>query len=201
MPYYVLDDNNNKIEAYSKEEILSVIAQAVQDGTLANIVADAGFISKIKCCVGGQTYKEAFVTQTKYNELKANNQLIENCLYNIVDDTTADDINEALEKLNTNTNELSASVKALQDKTILNQSSEITKTGVYIVNAIGLTFIIMIDSLTRNATGSHEYYMTDGTTLNYYPIFDSSTKKIRIFNNNTNDYVEATFSILLLKEL
>ena len=104
MKHYVLDENNNKVEAFTKEEVLAVLQQAINDGTLENIVKDAGFINKIKCCVTGGTTRIAYVTQAKYNELKAGNLLQENTEYNIVDDTTAEDIEKALEDLNTNIN-------------------------------------------------------------------------------------------------
>lgn len=109
MPYYVLDENNNRQEAYTKEEILSVLAQAIADGSLAGVSADAGFITKLKCCVSGTTVKEAFVTQAKYNELLASGSLESNTYYNIIDDTILDDINETLK-------EHSASIEELTDK-------------------------------------------------------------------------------------
>ena len=83
MSYFVLDENNNRVEAYSKEEVLSVLAQAIANGSLSGITADAGFVSKIKCCVDGGTFKIAFITQAKYNELVASNQLVSNCFYYI----------------------------------------------------------------------------------------------------------------------
>ena len=98
--HFVLDDNNNKVEAYDKEEVLALLNQAIKDGSLANLVADAAFISKLKCCVGGSTHKIAFVTQAEYNRLYANGQILANCLYLIKDDTTADDINKHIERIN-----------------------------------------------------------------------------------------------------
>lgn len=98
--YYVLDENNNKIEAYSKQEVLAVLAQAIADGSLDNITADSAFINKLKCCVGGDTFNIAFITQAKYNELAASNLLKENTYYYITDDETAENIDEALKLIN-----------------------------------------------------------------------------------------------------
>lgn len=100
MSHFVIDENNNKVTAYSAEEVLSVLAQAIADGSLANIVASAAFIDKIKCCVSGETNKIAFVTQAKYNELEAAGTIEENVLYEITDDTTVEDINQALTNIN-----------------------------------------------------------------------------------------------------
>lgn len=100
MPNYVIDENNNRVEGYSKEEVLAVLAQAIANGSLDNIEANSAFASKLKCCVSGGTYQIAFITQAMYNELVAANNLVENTYYFIIDDTTCEDINEALEELN-----------------------------------------------------------------------------------------------------
>lgn len=99
MSFYVLDENNNKVEAYDKQGVLAVLAQAIADGSLDNITADSAFINKLKCCVGGDTFNIAFITQAKYNDLEANGLIKENTYYYIIDDTTADDIDEQLQSL------------------------------------------------------------------------------------------------------
>ena len=97
--FYVLDNNNNKVEALDKEGVLNAINTAIQDGSLNNLVADAAFISKLKCCVSGVTNKVAFVTQGKYNELFTSGALVENCYYYITDDNTYSDIVEKLDEI------------------------------------------------------------------------------------------------------
>lgn len=98
--FYVLDENNNKVEAYDKEGVLAVLAQAIADGSLENIVADAAFINKIRCCVSGTTYNIAFVTQAKYNELVNTGNVLKDTYYYILDDTTCDNIEAKFKKLN-----------------------------------------------------------------------------------------------------
>lgn len=107
MVFYVLDENNNKVEAFDKEGVLAVLAQAIADGSLENIVADAAFVSKLKCCVSGVTHNMAFVTQAKYNELVEAGGLLENTYYWITDDSTCEDLNETLEALTNAVNDLS----------------------------------------------------------------------------------------------
>jgi hypothetical protein len=97
--FFVLDENHNLIPAYDKEGVLAVLAQAIKDGSLSGISADAGFVSKLRCCVTGGTNQVAFVTQANYNELKASGSLVANCMYIITDDTTVDDINAKLDTL------------------------------------------------------------------------------------------------------
>lgn len=98
--FYVLDDNNNKVEGLDKQGVVALLNKAIEDGTLAGIASDSAFVDKLKCCVSGNTFKVAFVTQAKYNELKAEEQLITNCYYFVTDDTTCEDIDEQLSKVN-----------------------------------------------------------------------------------------------------
>lgn len=111
--FYVLDENNNKVEAYDKEGVLAVLAQAIADGSLENIVADAAFINKVRCCVSGSTYNIAFVTQAKYNELVIAGELLKDTFYYILDDTTCDNIDENFIKLNNYINDLINQINTL----------------------------------------------------------------------------------------
>lgn len=106
--FFVIDENNNKIEAYDKEGVLAVLAQAIKDGSLSGITADSAFINKIKCCVTGQTNRIAFVTQAKYNELETNGQTESGVYYYITDDDTLEGINEKL-------GEIEADIAGLQN--------------------------------------------------------------------------------------
>lgn len=89
--YYVIDDDKNLKEALDKEGVFALLEKAIEDGTLENIVKDSAFVSKLKCCVSGQTNKVAFVSQAKYNELQEGGLLEANALYFITDDTSCED--------------------------------------------------------------------------------------------------------------
>lgn len=110
---YVLDDKGNKIEAYSKEEVLSVLQQCIDDGSLSGIDAQSAFVSKLKCCVGGDTYPISFVTQAKYNELKENNQLVKNQLYFITDDMTEEVLEQNINDLWTETDNINKNIEKI----------------------------------------------------------------------------------------
>lgn len=56
--------------------------------------------------VDGVTHPVEFVTEKKYNELKASGGLVDNCVYYITDDTTLDKINSELELINQKLNGL-----------------------------------------------------------------------------------------------
>lgn len=126
MAFYVLDENNNKVEAYDKQGVLAVLAQAIADGSLENIVADSAFINKLKCCVGGDTFKVAFITQANYNELVANDLIQKNTYYYITDDTTAEDIDKQLENLTNAVNDLKNNVKDFTEYKNIDQVQIIT---------------------------------------------------------------------------
>lgn len=144
--FFVLDENNNKVEAFDKKGVLNALNTAIKDGSLANLVADAAFVSKLKCCVSGKTNKTAFVTQEKYNELAAAGLLERNTLYYITDDTWADGVDEALTKISdrleevdealTKTKDIVNEVLESQEKiTATGGKVQITKAGVYLVIA------------------------------------------------------------------
>lgn len=92
--FFVRDENNNLVEAYSAQEVLSVLEQAIADGSLANVVAGLAIIDKLKCCVSGKTNKVAFVDSAKYNELEAADTLEEDTAYFVTDDPTFDGLIE-----------------------------------------------------------------------------------------------------------
>ena len=129
MAFYVLDENNNKVEALDKEGVLAAIEQAIADGSLAGLVADAAFITKLKCCVSGTTYKIAFTTQAYYNELVAAGTVEENTYYYIIDDTSAEEIDQALKDINNTINGINKRVGALETKTLLEKEFIIDTTS------------------------------------------------------------------------
>lgn len=99
--FYVLDDNNNKIEALDKEGVLAALEEAIANGSLESLVADSAFVTKLKCCITGGTTKMAFVTSAQYNELEAGGAIEKGVAYFITDDVTIDGMEEILADLNT----------------------------------------------------------------------------------------------------
>lgn len=127
--FYVLDENKNLVEAFSKEEALSVFAQAIADGSLNGIVADAAFISKIKCCVNGITNNVAFVTTAKYNELEKAGMLKENTAYFITDDTTLDGLDTQIKSLTESLEEVKTNIAKFEQKRNLYTGAETLVSG------------------------------------------------------------------------
>lgn len=98
MAWYVVDENNNRKEALDKEGVEALLAEAIKEGKLPSIDEDTAFVTKLKCCVSGETNQVGFVTQAKYNEMSEAGLLKPNTYYHIIDDTTADDLEADWEK-------------------------------------------------------------------------------------------------------
>ncbi len=99
---FVLDENNNRHEALDKEGVEALLAEAIQSGQLPSVDDDTAFVTKLKDPHTGLTHRVAFLTQAKYNELKANQQLIAGAYYFITDDTTADDLEDHMDQIDEN---------------------------------------------------------------------------------------------------
>ena len=122
--YYVLDDKGNRVEGYDKQGFLAFLQEAINKGDLTGIDGESAFVSKLKCCVGGQTFKMAFVTNAKYNELLKNNQLEANALYFITDDNSYNDLFEEVNKIiNGTTTVPSAEIATKATNTIRNSDN------------------------------------------------------------------------------
>lgn len=94
--FFVLDENKNLVEAYSKEDVLALLEQAIADGDLSHIEEDSAFVSKFKSLINGSTHHIEFVTQAQYNAMEQAGTLTANTYYFITDDTTADDLETAV---------------------------------------------------------------------------------------------------------
>lgn len=98
MKHIIDDADKNKYEAFTKEEVLEVIQEAISSGELPDEIN--GLVLRFKNPVDNQSYKIAFCTQAKYNELESGGQLEANCIYYITDDTTLEDLEDAIDDLN-----------------------------------------------------------------------------------------------------
>lgn len=94
---YVICDQNCKFEGMTKEQILTAIMQAVNEGTIGNI--DAGFITTIKT-INGRPLKFFAGEQAEFDALTDEEK---NDLFAIItNDVTKEGIIAAIEELQTN---------------------------------------------------------------------------------------------------
>ena len=86
--FYVLCDKNCKYESMTKEQILTAIEQAVNDGKITNV--DTGFVTSLKEKNANKALTFWVGTTAEYNAILTK---VENCFYILTDDTMAEDIN------------------------------------------------------------------------------------------------------------
>ena len=92
--YYVICADNCKFESMTKEQILTAIEQAISTGAIQDV--DSGFVTKIKELNRNTALSFWVGTQAEYNALT---EKADGCFYIITDDTTADDLQKAIEEL------------------------------------------------------------------------------------------------------
>lgn len=83
------DQDKNKYEAYTKQEVLELLQEVIQSGELPEELN--GLVITLKNPIDNLGYKIAFCTQAKYNELQQAGEVEANCYYYITDDTSWDD--------------------------------------------------------------------------------------------------------------
>lgn len=162
--FFVIDENNNRIEAFDKEGVLAVLAQAIADGSLSGITADSAFVSKLKCCVTGGTNRVAFVTQAKYNELKASDSLLADCLYIVTDDTTAEDMDATLSELSETVNAVMGGSQAVPKASHANEADK-AKSASEAVHAYHAEKLSGIEFLMLETVNSEKVAHVDGTGI------------------------------------
>ena len=108
--YYVICDDNCKFESMTKEEILTAITNAVQQGSFGDI--DTGFVTKVKEQNRNVALKFWVGTQAEYNALspKPNNTF---CI--ITDDEVKKDIETAIADLQVDMTAAQTDITTLQN--------------------------------------------------------------------------------------
>lgn len=126
--YYLLDENKNLIEGYTKEQFLGILEQAIEDGDLSGIDEDSAVASKLRSTINGTTHHIEFVTQAQYNQLLADEDLVPNTYYFITDDDTAEDLENAINDLQVGTNSLESIIEQIEDGSIVVGKAEEVET-------------------------------------------------------------------------
>lgn len=108
MAFYVLDENKNLVASFDREGFLAILQQAIEQGTLENIDPDSAVASKLRSNLNGTAHYIEFVTAAQYSELEAQGELVEGTYYFITDDTTEEDLENAIGELQTSVLSLQA---------------------------------------------------------------------------------------------
>ena len=182
--YYVLDEKGNRVESFDKQGFLAFLQEAINNGDLTGIDGDSAFVSKLKCCVGGQTYKMAFVTQAVYNQLKEDKKIAVGTLYFITDDNSYNDIVDALNAIFNGSESVGNATNATNATKVNGIKFEEDKNGVL---KVGECIIEKVKPLLQEVTivdaSAGETYIQLSENFNDNDI-------IRIVNNTTGQVFE-----------
>lgn len=175
---YLHDDNKNRIEGLSKEEIYNFVSESLQHGQVIPAAEDTAFVTMIKSVVDDRTYQIAFCTQAKYNELENAGEIIADCLYVITDDSTYDDLVDVIEALQTNVanleselGHLSITVEHMEEDRLLTRTliNENTDTNYHNISSG------YYDWTVENPVVAHnEYLYVLKTVVRYKATYDGS---------------------------
>jgi len=165
---YVICDQNCKFEGMTKEQILTAIMQAVNEGTIGDI--DAGFIQTIRT-INGIPLNFFVGEQSAYDALTDSEK--ENLFAIITNDTTAVGIAEAIEDLQTNYEEL---FKGLSDGSIIvKKAREAPDMGIYPLvdesNNEGMAFVFKNTNgfgVSNDCNGYFKLWSLQGEDGKYY---------------------------------
>lgn len=122
--YYVICADGCKFESMTKEQILAAITQAVETGEIKDV--DTGFVTKIKEQNSGLGLSFWVGTQAEYNALETKPT---NCFSIITDDTFAEDINAAVDEMQSEVNILTNTVEDYAQRL----DEQINKNGVVLL--------------------------------------------------------------------
>lgn len=109
--YFVRGNSKSLFEGMTKEQVLAAIVQAVESGTISDI--DTGFITKIKEINQGLQLRFWVGTSAEYNALVEAELTENNVLYIKTDDTSAENVSNALASLAAQIEDLETTVGQL----------------------------------------------------------------------------------------
>lgn len=116
---YALDDGANKWEAMTKEQILTAIMQAVNEGTIGDI--DSGFVTTIKEMNEQKGIKLWIGTMAEYQALGGKDP---NTIYLFTDDPTLQDIESNFENISNRLDEIEEKIENLDPSPTPTPTSE-----------------------------------------------------------------------------
>ena len=121
---YAICGTNCRYETLTKEQILTAIANAVENGDIGDI--DTGFITTIKEQNGGEGLRFWVGTMAAYNALT---EIDSDMLYIITDDTTLADIEQAYDEIKTALDDIEKGASIVPKAKVAQYASEDTSKG------------------------------------------------------------------------
>lgn len=126
--YYVICASGCRFESMTKEQILTAITQAVNEGTISDV--DSGFVTTLKEQNRNAGLSFWVGTQAEYNALP---EKVENCFYITTDDTVEDDLFAKIEELNVAVKSFEGIAKQINELKVKTENGlswyDVTTTG------------------------------------------------------------------------
>lgn len=170
-----LDESKNKWLTMTKEQILTAIMQAVNEGTIGDI--DAGFITKIQEMNEQGVIQFWFGTMAEYAALEEKD---ENTLYLFTDDPTINDIEEAINEIDDQLNAIIAG------DTPVSKANYATSAGTA-ASATNASYATSAASATRATSATSATKATQDSSgrniVNTYATKDELDEKIQAMGN------------------
>nr|DAW56672.1 MAG TPA: hypothetical protein [Bacteriophage sp.] len=191
---YAIDEGKNSWLTMTKEQILTAITQAVNEGTIGDI--DAGFITKIQEMNAQEVVKLWLGTMAEFQALTTKDT---NTLYMFTDDPTLDDIEQKFTELESRIDDIESGGSTTSAEMYLHRismidSSKEIRIYLTLTTPEGApytleTFKTLIGGTRMSATGHMNYGGSPDQTLKaliYYIQFSSngSTMTAGIFQSN-----------------
>lgn len=144
--YFCYCDDNCRFETLTREQILTAITQAVNEGTIGDI--DTGFVTTIKT-INGSSLRFFVGTQSEYEKLSEDER--QNLFAVITNDTTKDGILTALETMGADVEDLQQAVEENKTAIAENTSAIATNTANIATNAAAIA--TNKTNISKNASG------------------------------------------------
>lgn len=181
--YYLLDENKNLVEVVNIEDNLFRTR-----------------LEKLHSEVNDTDHSIEFVTQAKYNQLQAQGQLVGNTYYFITDDTTAEDLESAIESNTediasheTRLTEAEGRLDALGFKTGVATSSYIGFTSQSLMKQGKMALFNMVSASQINVPTSGDKYITIAFPTDFKPQDDI---QVRVISTAIRNLVQFTADLI-----
>lgn len=162
---YVICNQNCKFEGMTKEQILTAIMQAVNEGTISNI--DAGFVQTIKT-VNGHALKFFVGEQSEYDALTEADK--EDLFAIITNDTSKEGIMQTLADLEQDFKDIQGNFNALEKgikngsivsgmaRAIYNEWVDVSSSNSSAFSGIEAGLYVVVVDVNPSETTKHKYF-------------------------------------------
>lgn len=185
---YVICDQNCKFESMTKEQILSAIMQAVNEGTIGDI--DAGFIQTIKT-INGKSLKFFYGEQAAFDALTDEEK--QGVFAIITNDATIDGLKSAIEDVQNTLYEMSSSLK-YGGFVVAQATSATSATSASYATRAGTAAVAESLKEGGNVTVNHAERADHATTAGYASSAGTADKATNAENDESGNHIPTSYA-------